>query len=365
MGDLKWEALARAYEMMGETVVDPSLCAAVMDLLCDAVGASGGVLLQTDVRTLDVPRTNSFDEMMRRYFADGWQTRDIRAERGVPLLMAGQRVFIDEDILTLEELERSSYINECTLPKGFKWAAGVGFMAGSAMWGLCLHRTFRQAPFDARDASMLRTLPDRLTEVATLSTAVGRVALSSAANALDLVGRPAIALDRFGRVLGANQAAEAIFDDGFGVRNRRLFASDPRANRDLRALADRLLSTPENEPLPTLSIVVRRPGKLITVARVLPVHTAARNPFLGARILLLFSEAKAGARLSAGFLGTLFGLTPAEARLAISLAEDHSLELIAHENKISTATVRNQLKSVFLKTDTHKQSELVALLLRL
>ena len=44
MGDLKWEALAHAYEMMGETVVDPSLWPAVMDLLCDAVGASGGVL---------------------------------------------------------------------------------------------------------------------------------------------------------------------------------------------------------------------------------------------------------------------------------------------------------------------------------
>jgi DNA-binding CsgD family transcriptional regulator len=365
MGDLKWEAFARANRMMGETVADPSLWPTVMDLVCEAVGATGGVLLQTDVRTADVPRTGSFDEMMRRYFDGGWQTRDIRAERGVPLLMKGQRVFIDEDIFTREELERSPYINECTLPGGFKWAAGVGFMAGSAMWGLCLHRTFSQAPFDARDASMLQTLPDLLTEVATLSTAVGRVALSSATNALDLVGRPAIALDRFGVVLGVNQAAEAIFDDDFRVRNRRLFASDHRANRDLRALADGLLATPESEPLPALSIVVRRPGKPITIARTLPVHVAARNPFLGARVLLVFSEAKVGARLSADYLGGIFGLTPTEARLATSLAQGHSLELIAHDHKISLATARNQLKAVFLKTDTHKQSELVALLLRL
>jgi hypothetical protein len=154
MGDLKWDALTRANEMMGETVIDPSHWPTVLDLICEAVGAAGGVLLQTDVPTPDAPRTESFDEMMRRYFVGGWQTRDIRAERGVPLLMRGQRVFTDEDIFTLEELERSSYINECTLPKGFKWAAGVGFMAGPAMWGLCLHRTFRQAPFDARDASM-------------------------------------------------------------------------------------------------------------------------------------------------------------------------------------------------------------------
>ena len=169
----------------------------------------------------------------------------------------------------------------------------------------------------------------------------------------------------FGLVLGVNQAAEAIFDDDFRVRNRRLFAQDLRANKDLRELAGRLLSTPESEPLPMRSIVVRRRSKPTTVARTLPVHAAARNPFLGARVLLVFSEAKAHARLSAGYLATLFGLTPAEARLAISLAEGHSLELIAHEQEISTATARNQLKSVFLKTDTHKQGELVALLLRL
>lgn len=101
------------------------------------------------------------------------------------------------------------------------------------------------------------------------------------------------------------------------------------------------------------------------VARTLPVPAAARNPFLGARVLLVFSEAKVYARLPTGYLGSLFGLTPTEARLAISLAEGHSLELIAHGHKISLATARNQLKSVFLKTDPHKQSELVALLLRL
>ena len=90
MGDLKWEALARANDVMGATVTDPSLWPTVMGLICEGIGATGGVLLQTDIRTPDVPRTASFDEMMRRYFAEGWQTRDIRAERGVPLLRGGQ-----------------------------------------------------------------------------------------------------------------------------------------------------------------------------------------------------------------------------------------------------------------------------------
>ena len=39
-------------------------------------------------------------------------------------------------------------------------------------------------------------------------------------------------------------------------------------------------------------------------------------------------------------------------------------DIAARELKISRETARNQLKSVFAKTDTHRQSELVALLLQ-
>jgi DNA-binding NarL/FixJ family response regulator len=41
-----------------------------------------------------------------------------------------------------------------------------------------------------------------------------------------------------------------------------------------------------------------------------------------------------------------------------------SVPAAAHELKISRETARNQLKSVFAKTDTHRQSELVALFLQ-
>jgi hypothetical protein len=57
-------ALARAKEMLGETVVDPSAWPRVMDAICQAVDAAGAVLLQADARTLDVPRTDSVTEMM-------------------------------------------------------------------------------------------------------------------------------------------------------------------------------------------------------------------------------------------------------------------------------------------------------------
>jgi DNA-binding CsgD family transcriptional regulator len=61
----------------------------------------------------------------------------------------------------------------------------------------------------------------------------------------------------------------------------------------------------------------------------------------------------------------LFGLTSREAAIAMLLADGHGLEEIARRLRMAIGTARNHLKSVFEKTDTTRQAELVALLGRL
>lgn len=60
-----------------------------------------------------------------------------------------------------------------------------------------------------------------------------------------------------------------------------------------------------------------------------------------------------------------FGLTAAEAGLASHVSSGRKLESIAHELGISYETARNHLKAIFAKTQTHRQSELAAVLARL
>jgi DNA-binding CsgD family transcriptional regulator len=55
-----------------------------------------------------------------------------------------------------------------------------------------------------------------------------------------------------------------------------------------------------------------------------------------------------------------FGLTPAEARLAASLAEGASLEDFASTRGVSLNAARFLLKGVFAKTETNRQPHLVA-----
>jgi DNA-binding CsgD family transcriptional regulator len=359
------DLLEKACAALGDTVLDPAVWPQAMEQISAAVGAAGAGLLQSDVRTPDIPRSAGAEDIFGIYFRDNWHVRDIRAARGVPLLLGGASVITDQDLMTADEMSRDPMYNDLFRPNGFQWFAGVGFRAGSALWGLTIQRKLREGPFESEDKRKLAMLSQRLTEVATLSTAVGRVALSSATNALNAVRHPAIAIDRFGVVLDANPASQTVFDDDIRVANRRLVLSDPLAKLHFEKLWDRLRATSDTAAFPCDPIVVRREGRAPVVIRVLPVHGAARTPFIGARALLTLTVMEPKSGPAAGLLSRIFGLTAAEAKLASIIAEGTTLEVAAEELGIARETARSQLKAVFAKTGTHRQADLVALLSRL
>jgi DNA-binding CsgD family transcriptional regulator len=58
----------------------------------------------------------------------------------------------------------------------------------------------------------------------------------------------------------------------------------------------------------------------------------------------------------------LFGLTTTEAQVLASIACGHTLLEIARNRRLSRTTIRSHLAQLFAKTDTRRQSELVALI---
>ena len=65
---------------------------------------------------------------------------------------------------------------------------------------------------------------------------------------------------------------------------------------------------------------------------------------------------------SIDLLHCYFGLTPSEARLALHLVIGETLRSAAAELHISYETARTQLKSIFGKTGTCRQAELVVVI---
>jgi len=61
-------------------------------------------------------------------------------------------------------------------------------------------------------------------------------------------------------------------------------------------------------------------------------------------------------------LARLFGLTPAESKLAVALMPGKCLEESASELGVTRESGRTHLKRILDKTSTHRQGELVRLL---
>jgi DNA-binding CsgD family transcriptional regulator len=78
--------------------------------------------------------------------------------------------------------------------------------------------------------------------------------------------------------------------------------------------------------------------------------------------VIFVSDPEARADSTPLVLQRLYGLSPAEGRLAALLFQGRRLEEAAEELGISLHTARNQLKSIFQRTGSRRQSDLMRLL---
>jgi DNA-binding CsgD family transcriptional regulator len=84
-----------------------------------------------------------------------------------------------------------------------------------------------------------------------------------------------------------------------------------------------------------------------------------------ASVLVCVADLEAQLSLPERQLRDIFGLTPAETRLALALLKGADLREAAQSFGISRDTARNQLTSIFAKTDVNRQTELIQLMMRL
>jgi DNA-binding CsgD family transcriptional regulator len=100
--------------------------------------------------------------------------------------------------------------------------------------------------------------------------------------------------------------------------------------------------------------------------RSLVVHQIPRSGTdeLDTGTVLILLDPAGCAQPSAMVLRRMYGLTAAEAKLAIQIARGQTLAEIAADHQVSMTTVRRQLAFVLSKTETNRQAELMALLAR-
>lgn len=188
------------------------------------------------------------------------------------------------------------------------------------------------------------------------------------AAALDALSAGLVLLSPQGRVLHVNPAAEAIVRraDGLSIVQGRLGAPGRAQAQALARLVGRVCGCsgpPECGALQLVRPSGKRPLQLVAVPlRVRERPAMADAPSAAVSALCFISGHEHQTQDAHTVLPQIFGLSPAETRLAVSLLDGGSLREFAERQAISVNTARTQLTSLFAKTGTHRQGELVTVL---
>lgn len=216
---------------------------------------------------------------------------------------------------------------------------------------------------DMRLIAMMLPHLQRALEISTRFTALRDEALGLA----EVLNRVSLALfvtDASGTPVRFNSAAERLAraQDGLWLAGGELRAWQPRQATTLRDAIRRALAEPGAPP--SAMQVHRRSGKKPYLAVVVPLGGGAAvelgSSLAGALVLVNDPEAPHAGRRQ--LLRRLFALSAREAQLAEALLEGKRLKEYADEAGITLSTARAQLRTVFMKTDTGRQAELMRVL---
>jgi DNA-binding CsgD family transcriptional regulator len=276
-------------------------------------------------------------------------------------------VLTEADYFTREELEATEYYNDFLKPQQIHSSVIVRLArSGGAETTLNIGRPPSLDAFTNDELRMAGRLQPHLIRALRVNQAMGeRTALSGRlADVLDQSPHGVFLIDATGAVRHANREAERLLAEKHGLRiaNGQLTGSGG-AGKQLEALIRRAGSRDQRCGG---SMLLATPGRARPLSLTVAPLTSERAAIAqGPWVLVCVTDLDAAVRLPEARLRQLYGLTGAEARVAMALFEGASPREIADAADVSFSTVRNQITRIYEKTQTHRQAELVRLMMRL
>ena len=273
----------------------------------------------------------------------------------------------DHDISAQMDIKRTEYFNEYLRPFDFASSLVIDLGARGMTAALNVSHTTRQGAFTARELAVAHALHPHLMRAFRLSVKLAeRQQLSG--GVLELLERATFAvflLDDNGRVAHSNAAGEEMLRTRNGLRSEDSTLATLRGDTTsaLHKLVADAVFAKDGRKGGTLSVA--RHQRLPLTVTVTPLSAARASPFHDtcAAIVCVFDPAMP-MTLPAEHLREMFGLTAAEARVAMKLLEGLDQKAIAQALGISFFTVRAHLSQIYQKTHTARQAEFVALVMR-
>ena len=362
----------KASQIIGliyDAALDPEAWPVMLNRLADALSAQcsviGSLNSSTNAAAMTAPRT---DPEYLRSFAEYWMGHAFMWKVGAKLPLG--TVVIREMIISRDEFCRTDYYNEWCKPQGVEAAIATNLLVeGPLSTVIAAYRRYARGDFDATETRLFAEIIPHLQRALQLQLRLAGLdgLPEGSAEILNQLAQGVLLVDGEAQVIFANRAAEGILCAGQGLllgrdglradnpgetrRLRRLIAECAAPRSGLGGAGGRLrLSREHNVPLTVLVAPHRSRFGWVDVVR--------------PRAILFITDPEATPGVHPQWLREDFGLTPAETAVAVEVLATDGLRAAAGRLGISLETARTHLAHVFDKTGTHRQAELVRLLLQ-
>ena len=309
-------------------------------------------------------------ESLKRY-SEYYSTKDIWLARGERLIETG---FIETSQMLCpdEELDQSEYYNDYLRPQGlFHQCGGVIVKQEGRLSVIASMRSKRSGAFSDNATEVLRMLLPHLRQALFLHHRITTLEskLHSSTEVLNRLPFGVVLVDTRCLPVFINRTAEAIFarDDGLKMKSDGLHAANSVQSTDLRTMISKCVMTGLRKTwgsggeMPISRPSSNRPFYVL----VTPIGHESFFAIPERPVAAVFiKDPEAALEPSARVLSRLFGLTPAESRVAFLLTQGKSMAETAVELSLSKNTIRTHVAQLLSKTDTHRQSELLRVLIK-
>jgi len=360
------ELLSGVIDTIYAAATDPSQWQSAIDQLRIMFHGSTACFARygPDLQPGDSINSNPDPTFQRRFIEEHANSPNILADmiEAAPVGL----IYSDHQLVGDDALRRSRFWNDWMAPQDMYGGIASKLMVdGPSCWFFDVQRGRNQEAFDAADAELLKFIVPHMLRAVDLSRRFQSAQLL--ASGYQLLPFGVLIVDAQSQILQLNIVAEHIFmrSGPLRVRSGRLAAIDARQTASLQRLVAEACAV-HDDVAPGLGgeLLLRAAEADAVALTVSPMAGSMAQPFMRQRLAIIYLREMTLA-LPDGFddhVRQLFDLTPAEARLAAALASGLALKDAAAHQGIRFSTARSYLESIFRKTRTRQQSQLVALL---
>jgi len=275
-----------------------------------------------------------------------------------------------DEIVDPEEYVKGEFFRQYVAPRQVRYVLGADIHGEQGReFRLRFTRPPEAEDFSANDKALVDSLIPHFKGALNLHTRLGQMEteMKLYANVMSSMLVGSLILDGKGSVLRANSIAQAILAerDGLTVGAAGLSAEYRGEHKELQRLIRQTLEMPPGQLAVAEAISITRPSgraSLSLLIRPIPLSECSDGPNRPT-VAVFVRDPEKKLHPSFELVQRLFHFTPAEAKLALLLADGLSLDEAADEMAVRKNTARAHLRSIFSKTGVKRQITLVRLLL--